>query len=243
MVQTLLLTIALVGVAGLLASATGSRWPMALLMAALLGRGVMSLDWRREIVRPYRMIRLTHLVIALVTLILPLVAYSLTADLPWLSWSLLTAIGQEGGNVAGAGLQVGVGFALPYVLLLLAAFPTLAVIEEQWFRRGTRGWVDGIWRSLLFGVVHMLVGVPLGVALFGLGAVGCVFTAVYLRAARRPVVGVTSLVFMPDRYGDASPAERQGMDASALQHLAYNVVALLLGVIALILGDFGLLGE
>jgi hypothetical protein len=237
MIQALLLTVALVGVAGMVATATGSRWPLALLMAALLGQGVLRLNWRLEILRPFLAIRPRHLLIGLAAIGWPFGVYLLTADLPLLSWSLLSLVGQEeGGNVAGAGLQVGLWFALPYIALLLACLPSLALIEEYWFRRGTRGWRDGLWRSLLFGLAHMLVGVPLGVALFGLSAVGLLFTAIYLRAARAPApADAAPPAFATWRFAAAMPAERRGMDASALQHLAYNTVALLLALVALLL--------
>jgi hypothetical protein len=197
MVQALLLTFAMVALAGVLAQATGSRWPMALLMVGLLGQSVL------------------------------------------LNWSLFNLVGlDEGGNVAGAGLQVGAWFALPYALLLLACLPVLALIEEYWFRRGTRGWRDGLWRSVLFGLVHMVVGVPLGVAVFGLTPIGLLFTAVYLRAQRTPVPDDAPWAFGTRRFM-ISDAERRGIDASALQHLAYNAVALSLALLAIMLEPVG----
>jgi hypothetical protein len=236
MVQALLLTAALVAVAGLLTVATGSRWPMALLMAGLLGQSLLRLDWRREIIGPFQRIRPRHLLIGLAALTVPFTVFLLTIDVPVLNWSLLSLLGAaESGNVAGAGLQVGIWFAIPYALLLLACLPALALIEEYWFRRGTQGWWDGLWRSLLFGLVHMLVGVPLGVAVLGLAPVGLLFTAVYLRAARR----VPAADDPPPAYGRArfalSEAERRGIDASALQHLAYNTVAVMLALASLLL--------
>lgn len=229
MVQALLLTVLLVAGAGVLSSAVGSRWPLALLMVAILGSGVLRLDWRLDIWQPYRAIRPRHLLIGVVTVALLIGAYQWIADLPVLGWSLLTLVGQEGGNVVGAGLEFGPAFALPYLLLLLAVLPTLALVEESWFRRGTRGWGDGLVRSLLFGLVHTLVGVPVGVALFGLSAVGLLLTSVYLRAAARAGRDEQEHAFAVDRLA-GGPAERAGMDASAVQHLAYNVVALCAGV-------------
>ncbi|MCC6628191.1 MAG: hypothetical protein IT340_12415 [Chloroflexi bacterium] len=236
MIQALLLTMALVAVAGLLTVATGSRWPMALLMAGLLGQSLLRLDWRRDIVGPFRRIRPRHLLVGLAALLLPFTVFLLTADVPLLNWSLLSLLGaSETGNVAGAGLQVGIWFAVPYALLLLACLPALALIEEYWFRRGTRGWRDGLGRSLAFGLVHMLVGVPLGVALLGLAPVGLLFTAVYLRAARRePAPGDPPPAFGHLRFA-ISEAERRGIDASALQHLAYNTIAVTLAMAALLL--------
>ena len=234
MVQALVLTVLLVIGAGLLSSAVGSRWPLALLMVAMLGSGLLRLDWRRDVWQPYRSLRPRHLGIGLLTLLLPFTAYALTADIPVLNWSLLTLVGLENGNIAAAGFELGLALALPYALLLLAVLPTLALVEEAWFRRGTRGWRDGLVRSLLFGLVHTLVGVPLGVALLGLSSVGLVFTAVYLRAARRMPPGGTSVTAFPvERFGQTA-RDRQGMDASARQHLAYNAVALLLGGLVLL---------
>ena len=239
-VQALVLTVLLVMGAGLVSSAVGSRWPLALLMVAMLGSGLLRLDWRRDIWRPYRSLRPRHFGIGLLGLLLPVTAYVLTADIPVLNWSLLTLVGLENGNIAAAGFEVGLVFALPYTLLLLAVLPTLALVEEAWFRRGTRGWRDGLVRSLLFGLVHTLVGVPFGVALLGLSSVGLLFTAVYLRAARRlPPGGTSTTVFPVERLGKTA-RDRQGMDASARLHLAYNVAVLL--VVGLVLLVSPLLG-
>jgi hypothetical protein len=239
MVQALLLTFAMVALAGVLAQATGSRWPMALLMVGLLGQSVLRLDWRREILGPYRHIRPRHVLVALAALTVPVTVFWLSAEVPLLNWSLFNLVGlDEGGNVAGAGLQVGAWFALPYALLLLACLPVLALIEEYWFRRGTRGWRDGLWRSVLFGLVHMVVGVPLGVAVFGLTPIGLLFTAVYLRAQRTPVPDDAPWAFGTRRFM-ISDAERRGIDASALQHLAYNAVALSLALLAIMLEPVG----
>ena len=94
---------------------------------------------------------------------------------------------------------------------------------------------EGLWRSLLFGLVHMLVGVPLGVAVLGLAPVGLLFTAVYLRAARRaPAEDDPSPAFGRARFA-LTEAERRGIDASALQHLAYNTVAVALALASLLL--------
>jgi hypothetical protein len=238
--QALILTVALVAAAGLLSSATGSRWPLALLVAGMLGQGVLRLDWRRDIVRPYRAIRPRHLAIGVLTILLPVTSFILTADVPVLNWSLLTLVGQENGNVAAAGLEVGPWFAAPYLLLLLACLPMLALVEEYWFRRGTRGWRDGLGRSLLFGLVHALVGVPLGVAILGLGAVGLVLTGVYLRAVRRPPEGAGPTGFAVERLRSTTPDERRGIDAAAVQHLAYNTIALTVAAVAVVLSTVGI---
>jgi hypothetical protein len=234
MAQALLLTVLLVVAAATLSTAIGSRWPLAALMIVMLGAGVTRMDWRRDIWQPYRSLRARHFALGALALLLPLTTYLATADLPVLGWSLLELLGQEGGNIAGAGLEFGPLVALPYALLLLAALPTLALVEEAWFRRGTRGWSDGAVRSLLFGMAHMLVGVPLGVAVFGLGAVGMIFTSVYLRAAGRPAAADQRGGFPVERFA-SDPTQRRGMAQSARLHLAYNTVAIGLGIVALLL--------
>lgn len=51
-------------------------------------------------------------------------------------------------------------FGILMCLLLLTALPSLAELEEGWFRAGTTDWWDAIVRSIAFGLVHMIVGVP-----------------------------------------------------------------------------------
>jgi hypothetical protein len=241
MVQALLVSIALVALAGLLSSATGSRWPLAILMTALLGQGILRLNWRRDILRPYTHIRPVQLLAGLLALLTPVTAYVLTADLPVLGWSLLSVVGQEGGNIAAAGFQVEPWYVLPYGLLLLAALPHLALIEEYWFRRGTQGWRDGLLRSLLFGLAHMVVGVPVGVAVLGLAPVGLFFTAVYLRASRAPTTTDWTPAFFTERFSRLTAAEQRGIDASAGFHLAYNALAVTLAIGVLMVEMIGVI--
>lgn len=65
-------------------------------------------------------------------------------------------------------------------LLLLTAIPHAAEWEEEIFRAGTENWGDGLLRSILFGLVHMLVFVSLGAAI-GLILAGLFFTSLYFK--------------------------------------------------------------
>ncbi len=102
-------------------------------------------------------------------------------------WSLgtLFGIGSEAGrNTATIGLLTP--WLLPFYAPILAfALPILAWIEELVFRQGTRGWRDALWRSLIFGLVHLTAGVSLGPCL-ALTGPGLVFTIVYFRAMHDP---------------------------------------------------------
>lgn len=53
-------------------------------------------------------------------------------------------------------------FGLVYLILFAINLPIFAHIEEVWFRQGTHTWQDGILLSILFGLAHCLVGVPIG---------------------------------------------------------------------------------
>lgn len=71
-------------------------------------------------------------------------------------------------------------FGILICLVLLTGLPRWAMLEEEIFRVGTITWQDAILRSLAFGFVHMLVGVPF-VAALGLSGVGTFFTLLYFQ--------------------------------------------------------------
>lgn len=66
------------------------------------------------------------------------------------------------------------------LLILLAALPKLAEFEENLFRRGTENWLDGLARSILFGLVHIFAFIPLGAAII-LIIPGLFFTYLYFK--------------------------------------------------------------
>lgn len=110
------------------------------------------------------------------------------------SW--LNLFGSEGKNVLAFGDEVKF-FGVLFFLLLLLALPKLAILEEESFREGTESWPEGIFRSIVFGLVHMIVGVPLGAGL-AITIAGLVFTRQYFKG---------------------------GVRLSALTHFHYNVIA------------------
>ena len=87
-------------------------------------------------------------------------------------------------------------FGLVFALLLMVNLPSLAMTEEKWFRAGTENWLDGLYISFLFGMVHCLVGVPVGAGVaITLGGVW--FTHQYFSG---------------------------GIELSALHHTTYNLI-------------------
>lgn len=153
---------------------------------------------RSQVLGIVRGIRPRHVLLAIPTLLAVLVAALALVQLPVLSWGWWSAIGGQGNPVTGS-TERTTGTALEWLvpLLFLAALtpalPLLAQREEEWFRWGAeqRSFLGRRWKDLQFGLVHALVGIPLGVAV-ALSIGGTVFTAHYLRGHRRggPVAGL-----------------------------------------------------
>ncbi len=99
--------------------------------------------------------------------------------LPFTKWGWLNIFVKGGGNVIIAPvLEASKSSSfliriLPILFLasLLIAAPFLAKIEEEAFRKGHYEWRKIAEQAMPFGLIHMLVGVPLavGVALIGAG--------------------------------------------------------------------------
>lgn len=180
--------------------------------------------------RLYWQIRLSILLQS--TLVLAVVAVAigllLSLDNPILNFSWLTLLAPQLGDAPGgiggpssAGGGPGAGepppgniileplayrwLAVPFLLLLLFVLPSLAAAEERLFRQGTRGWRQGLVRSLIFGLAHWPMGIPLGAAL-ALSIGGLWFTYQYFRG---------------------------GVARSTIYHLTYNLLAILLIVLLL----------
>jgi hypothetical protein len=124
------------------------------------------------------------LLVTIPTMALATVLIHLGGPMGW-GWSaLLQGSGGQSTNVNVAGvvqfpIVLGIGFAL----VLAWYMPRLVHVEEQIFRDGRtriRQWAPA---SILFGLAHMLVGIPLGAAL-ALVWPALMFTFVYKRAYR-----------------------------------------------------------
>lgn len=136
--------------------------------------------------------------------------YGLVKLLPILKWSLsslFTGDGDSNGkNINLIPMEVKY-FGLIFGVLLIFNLPSLAMTEEKWFRLGTQDWLQGLYLSLLFGMVHCLVGVPIATGL-AISIGGLWFTHQYF-------IG--------------------GVNLSALHHTTYNliVISLLLLILTL----------
>lgn len=178
-----------------------------LCLTAWQGRHASHLRWYRSIT-PLMLLQNVAVLAAIFAIAFGL----LELDNPVLNFGWYTLLEQSmghddgGGNIITAPLSYPVLVA-PFLLLLLFVFPRLAETEEMIFRRGTRDWPMGMRRSLLFGLVHMTVGVPLAVAL-ALSIGGLWFTYQFFQG---------------------------GTARSTPYHLAYNLLVLMLiGVVTVV---------
>jgi hypothetical protein len=146
----------------------------------------------RLAIRPIvRGLRLHHFVPVPFVLAAVLAAATLLLRVPGLDFGWWTALGGEGNPVFGStertrGTPLEVVVPIVFILLLLPALPLFARREEELFRLGAEGWSPArrVWKALQFGLVHALIGIPIGVAL-ALSVGGAWFQVVYLRAHQR----------------------------------------------------------
>jgi hypothetical protein len=146
---------------------------------------------RRHLATIVRGVRARHVVLAVPVLVAVATSASLLIEVPGLDWGWWTALGGEGNPVVGSterteGTPLAWAIPLLFLLLLIPVLPLFAEREEQIFRAGAEHWSRGrrFVRSLEFGLVHAVIGIPIGVAL-ALTVGGWYFTACYLRAYRR----------------------------------------------------------
>ena len=171
-------------------------------------------------------LRLRHFLRAVPVLVAVLAVATPLLAVPGLDFGWWTAIGGEGNPVVGVGRQSAtpgvLATIIPFVFvsLLLIGLPLLVEGEEWVFRRGAehRSRAANARRSVLFGLVHALIGIPIGVAM-ALSVGGFYFTWAYLRTWR------------------ATGSEEAALGESTRSHLAYNLVIAGLVIVALATGS------
>jgi hypothetical protein len=180
----------------------------------------------RSLVREVlRRIRWRHVWPVPLVLTAVIVVATLLMSVPGLDWGWWTALGGSGNPVFGStdattGTLWEWVVPLVFMCLLLPALPLFAHAEERIFRRGAEHWSrrKRVSKTLQFGVVHAVVGIPIGAAL-ALSVGGGYFLAVYLRAY--------------GRSGSAADATIESTTA----HTAYNGV--IIGIVLVTLAVTG----
>ena len=142
-------------------------------------------------------------------------------QLPVLSFGWWSMIGGEGNPVVGVTERdygiVSVVIPLFFIGLLIVGLPLLVSREEWVFRRGAerRGTVDNVARSVLFGLAHAVVGIPIGAAL-ALSIGGLYLTWCYLEGWRE------------------TRSQTMALLASTRAHLAYNLTIIAMVLVSLL---------
>jgi hypothetical protein len=108
--------------------------------------------------------------------------------IPVLRWGWWSALGGDGNPIFGSSTAtMGTVWEwlipLVFMVLVVAALPLFANAEERMFRTGAQRWTtrQRVVKVLQFGLIHALVGIPIGVAL-ALSVGGAYFMSVYLRS-------------------------------------------------------------
>ena len=142
-------------------------------------------------------------------------------QLPVLSFGWWSMIGGEGNPVVGVTERdygiVSVVIPLFFIGLLIVGLPLLVSREEWVFRRGAerRGTVDNVARSVLFGLAHAVVGIPIGAAL-ALSIGGLYLPWCYLEGWRE------------------TRSQTMALLASTRAHLAYNLTIIAMVLVSLL---------
>jgi hypothetical protein len=115
---------------------------------------------------------------------------------PWMNWGLFHR------NINFVPMDY-VYLRIPFLVLLYFNLPVLAWVEEMTFRHdwilhGTSGWLDAIWRSAAFAILHVAGGAKIR-ALIPLAMAGMWFSWHYLQS---------------------------GVEAATLAHLSLNTISL-----------------
>jgi hypothetical protein len=145
----------------------------------------------------------------------------------FMTWSWISMLGSgadaPSGNIMAAPFKSGsVLVIIGFWFLLTLALPYLAKSEEETFRSLIFGTKKRIITSIKFGLVHMIVGVPLFIALI-LAVVGYIFSIFYVRA------------FNKAAKVDPYSANKVAILASTSVHAKYNFLIITLGSVLAIL--------
>ena len=142
-------------------------------------------------------------------------------QLPVLSFGWWSMIGGEGNPVVGVTERdygiVSVVVPVFFIGLLIVGLPLLVSREEWVFRRGAerRGTIDNVARSVLFGLAHAVVGIPIGAAL-ALSIGGLYLTWCYLQRWRE------------------TRSQTMALLESTRAHLAYNLTIIAMVLVSLL---------
>jgi hypothetical protein len=148
--------------------------------------------------------------------------------------------GAPGG--AGGGDWALVALVAVFGAGLILLFPWLAYVEERVFRTGLEdaGLGGQAWTALKFGLLHMIMFIPLAAAL-AVGVAGFVYGWIYRHAYRRSAgrrrsarAGPFGVPLLVVDAADRHAARADALFASTVWHVTFNSLIVLLVVAAFI---------
>jgi hypothetical protein len=166
-------------------------------------------------------LRWRHFVRAVPIVVVIVSAAWVLIQLPVLSFGWWSVIGGEGNPVVGVTEEdygiVSVVLPLFFIGLLIVGLPLLVAREEWVFRRGAeaRGTAMNVGRSVVFGLAHAVIGIPIGAAL-ALSIGGLYLTWCYLEGWKETRTQTGALL------------------ESTRAHLAYNLTIITLVLASLV---------
>ena len=145
----------------------------------------------------------------------------------FMTWSWVSMLGGEGdapsGNIMAAPFKSGSVIIISiFWLLLTLALPYLAKGEEKTFRSLVFSTKGRIITSIKFGLIHMVVGVPLFIALI-LSVAGYIFSIFYVKA------------FSKAAKVNPYTADEVAVNVSTSVHAKYNFLLITIGSLLAIL--------
>lgn len=210
-------------------------------LSALLAQPLLDRENRRYSIDLYKRVRPRHIASSLLLAALTLAAYAaISTAVPAtnISWiSLMSgggSSGEEGTNILIASATLPILGPI-FIALLVFDMPLLTSLEERLFRGGTSSYLGAIPRSLVFGLAHCLVGVPVAAGL-AIAIPGMWFSRQYLAAERQDPADYSGVQAAMPRIcripiirkigAEMVCGEGGGVKNAALAHTCYNTTLL-----------------
>jgi hypothetical protein len=92
---------------------------------------------------------------------------------PYFGYGWANLIAKGGGNIlitpvfSAFNSTLYIVRSLPslFIFAFLLSLPFMARLEENIFRRGVHTWKEITWRSIVFGLMHLIIGIPVGIGI------------------------------------------------------------------------------
>ena len=132
--------------------------------------------------------------------------------------------GQKVNELQGNSFDFRWLFIIPVWMIFILSLPFWAEIEEKIFRQGVHSWRGITINSIKFGLIHLIMGIPICWALT-LAVPGFLFACRYKYVYHRHL----------KKFNNEAKAQKAGVEASTADHAIYNAILITLAVAVLLL--------